>query len=207
MQLCDYVFIAMKPTEITEALGLDRITDRAWWVQPSCATSGDGLYQGLTWLSSHQSKWWSDASVRACVRVEVRVCWVRVSECWLSAVRAKQDRVSLNSCILQLFRVPVEQCNESVLIFLLLSLSLLCFPTIRATPTVSRILRMNNASITSSSNTTLVGVTFLVIQTSEYFENNNNHFPWTNLAQSGVICDGSFTVFFQYQQYDQCHTF
>ena len=44
---------AMKPHEIQEKLGLTRIRDRNWYVQPSCATTGDGLYEGLTWLSSN----------------------------------------------------------------------------------------------------------------------------------------------------------
>lgn len=44
---------AMKPHEIQEKLGLTRIRDRNWYVQPSCANSGDGLYEGLTWLTSN----------------------------------------------------------------------------------------------------------------------------------------------------------
>lgn len=46
-------FPAMKPHEIQEKLGLTRIRDRNWYVQPSCATTGDGLYEGLTWLTSN----------------------------------------------------------------------------------------------------------------------------------------------------------
>lgn len=48
---------AMKPHEIQEKLGLTRIRDRNWYVQPSCATSGDGLYEGLTWLTSNHKLW------------------------------------------------------------------------------------------------------------------------------------------------------
>ncbi|XP_077174853.1 uncharacterized protein LOC143828361 isoform X1 [Paroedura picta] len=44
---------AMKPHEIQEKLGLTRIRDRNWYVQPSCATSGEGLYEGLMWLTSN----------------------------------------------------------------------------------------------------------------------------------------------------------
>lgn len=44
---------AMKPHEIQEKLGLTRIRDRNWYVQPSCATSGDGLYEGLTRSTSN----------------------------------------------------------------------------------------------------------------------------------------------------------
>ena len=53
----------MRPHEIQEKLGLTRIRDRNWYVQPACATTGDGLYEGLTWLTSnHKSRtgsyWW-----------------------------------------------------------------------------------------------------------------------------------------------------
>eukprot|EP00094_Tigriopus_californicus_P000794 TCALIF_00768-PA protein Name:"Similar to Arf6 ADP-ribosylation factor 6 (Rattus norvegicus)" AED:0.29 eAED:0.29 QI:623/0/0.5/1/0/0.5/2/0/106 len=41
------------PNEIQEKLGLTRIRDRNWFVQPACATTGDGLYEGLTWLTSN----------------------------------------------------------------------------------------------------------------------------------------------------------
>jgi len=44
---------AMSPAEITDKLGLHRMRDRNWFVQPSCATSGDGLFDGLTWLSQN----------------------------------------------------------------------------------------------------------------------------------------------------------
>jgi len=47
----------MKPHEIQEKLGLTRIRDRNWYVQPSCATTGDGLYEGLTWLTSNHKLW------------------------------------------------------------------------------------------------------------------------------------------------------
>lgn len=51
------IFAAMKPHEIQEKLGLTRIRDRNWYVQPSCATTGDGLYEGLTWLTSNHKLW------------------------------------------------------------------------------------------------------------------------------------------------------
>lgn len=44
---------AMKLHEIQEKLGLTRIRDRNWHVQPACATTGDGLYEGLSWLTSN----------------------------------------------------------------------------------------------------------------------------------------------------------
>ena len=47
----------MRPHEIQEKLGLTRIRDRNWYVQPACATTGDGLYEGLTWLTSNHKSW------------------------------------------------------------------------------------------------------------------------------------------------------
>ncbi|EQC28825.1 ADP-ribosylation factor [Saprolegnia diclina VS20] len=40
---------AMSAANITEALGL-RSMQRPWFVQACCATSGDGLHEGLHWL-------------------------------------------------------------------------------------------------------------------------------------------------------------
>ncbi|GLJ29110.1 hypothetical protein SUGI_0573920 [Cryptomeria japonica] len=39
--------------EITEELEMSSLTQRHWHVQSSCATSGDGLYEGLDWLSNN----------------------------------------------------------------------------------------------------------------------------------------------------------
>lgn len=43
----------MKPQELQDKLGLTRLRDRNWFVQPSCATSGDGIFEGLQWLSQN----------------------------------------------------------------------------------------------------------------------------------------------------------
>jgi ADP-ribosylation factor 6 len=62
---------AMSPAEVTEKLGLHRMRDRLWYVHPrlavhflqcenplttgsnhSCATTGEGLFEGLQWLSN-----------------------------------------------------------------------------------------------------------------------------------------------------------
>jgi len=42
---------AMNPAEITDKLGLHSLRARNWYIQSTCATSGDGLYEGLDWLS------------------------------------------------------------------------------------------------------------------------------------------------------------
>lgn len=43
---------AMNAAEITDKLGLHSLRNRNWFIQSACATSGDGLYEGLDWLSS-----------------------------------------------------------------------------------------------------------------------------------------------------------
>ncbi|KAH8980226.1 ADP-ribosylation factor family-domain-containing protein [Lactarius akahatsu] len=47
---------AMSPAEVTEKLGLHRMRDRSWYVHPSCATTGEGLFEGLQWLSQNVKK-------------------------------------------------------------------------------------------------------------------------------------------------------
>ena len=42
---------AMKATELTDKLGLQSLRQRDWYIQATCATSGDGLFKGLEWLS------------------------------------------------------------------------------------------------------------------------------------------------------------
>merc|ERR1712098_349894 len=40
---------AMSTNEITEKLGLNQIRNRPWYIQATCATTGEGLYEGLAW--------------------------------------------------------------------------------------------------------------------------------------------------------------
>merc|ERR1712159_467113 len=42
---------SMTATEVTEKLGLCNMRNRQWFIQSTCATTGDGLYEGLDWLS------------------------------------------------------------------------------------------------------------------------------------------------------------
>merc|ERR1711982_187310 len=42
---------AMPAAEVTEKLGLSNMRNRQWFIQSACATTGDGLYEGLDWLS------------------------------------------------------------------------------------------------------------------------------------------------------------
>ncbi len=45
----------MTVPEITEKLGLHQMR-REWYIQGTCALTGDGLYNGLDWLSKAVSK-------------------------------------------------------------------------------------------------------------------------------------------------------
>ena len=47
---------AMSAPDLTEQLGLQKLTGRQWYIQACCATTGDGLYEGLDWLSDIMSK-------------------------------------------------------------------------------------------------------------------------------------------------------
>merc|ERR1712086_39415 len=42
---------AMATAEVAEKLGLHKNRNRQWFIQLACATSGDGLYEGLDWMS------------------------------------------------------------------------------------------------------------------------------------------------------------
>jgi hypothetical protein len=41
----------MNAAEITDKLGLHSLRQRTWYIQSTCATSGDGLYEGLEWVN------------------------------------------------------------------------------------------------------------------------------------------------------------
>ncbi|KAI7795260.1 ADP-ribosylation factor 4-like [Triplophysa rosa] len=47
---------AMPVHELTDRLGLHALKNRQWYVQPTCAVLGSGLYEGLDWLSDQLSK-------------------------------------------------------------------------------------------------------------------------------------------------------
>jgi ADP-ribosylation factor protein 1 len=43
---------ALAVNKITERMGLNKLRHRQWYVQGCCATSGDGLYEGIDWLGN-----------------------------------------------------------------------------------------------------------------------------------------------------------
>jgi len=42
---------AIPVADLTQQLGLADMRNRQWYIQSTCATTGDGLYEGLDWLS------------------------------------------------------------------------------------------------------------------------------------------------------------
>ena len=58
---------AYKPDYISERLGLAGAEkDRQWSVQGSCATSGDGLEEGLTWYVPHRRSYVTRKILNSC---------------------------------------------------------------------------------------------------------------------------------------------
>ena len=47
---------AMTAAEISDKLGLHSLRARDWYIQSACATSGEGLYEGLDWLAQSITK-------------------------------------------------------------------------------------------------------------------------------------------------------
>ncbi|XP_063955885.1 ADP-ribosylation factor 1-like 2 [Lytechinus pictus] len=47
---------ALDANEMRANMGLNTLRNRSWYLQATCATSGDGLYEGLDWLSSELKK-------------------------------------------------------------------------------------------------------------------------------------------------------
>ena len=44
---------AMNAAEMTEKLNLSSMHKRNWYIQATCAINGDGLYEGLDWLTQN----------------------------------------------------------------------------------------------------------------------------------------------------------
>jgi len=47
---------AMAASELTDKLGLNSLRGKRWYIQSTCATQGQGLYEGLDWLSNEITK-------------------------------------------------------------------------------------------------------------------------------------------------------
>jgi|EP01046_Picozoa_sp_COSAG06_P037988 ADP-ribosylation factor protein 1 len=44
---------AMSVAEVTDKLGMHSMRSRKWFTQATCATTGEGLFEGLDWLSAN----------------------------------------------------------------------------------------------------------------------------------------------------------
>ena len=47
---------SMKPDEMAQKLGLQQLKGRQWYIQSTCATSGEGIYEGMNWLCETVAK-------------------------------------------------------------------------------------------------------------------------------------------------------
>jgi len=47
---------ALSVADITERLKLSKIRNRSWYVQATCAITGEGLYEGLDWIADILTK-------------------------------------------------------------------------------------------------------------------------------------------------------
>eukprot|EP00667_Euglena_gracilis_P023158 EG_transcript_26047 len=47
---------SMSCSEMVDKLSLHALHNRPWYIQGTCATSGEGLYEGLDWLADHLKK-------------------------------------------------------------------------------------------------------------------------------------------------------
>jgi small GTP-binding protein len=47
---------AMAASELTDKLNLNALRGKRWYIQSTCATQGQGLYEGLDWMSNEITK-------------------------------------------------------------------------------------------------------------------------------------------------------
>ncbi|KAK9090409.1 hypothetical protein Sjap_023586 [Stephania japonica] len=79
---------AMNAAEITDKLGLHSLRQRHWYIQSTCATSGEGLYEGLDWLSNNIA---NKASLKRlkCLNLLWWPSGCSTGECYLFLLRCK----------------------------------------------------------------------------------------------------------------------
>ncbi|RMZ85717.1 hypothetical protein DV737_g516, partial [Chaetothyriales sp. CBS 132003] len=75
---------AMNAAEITDKLGLHSLRQRAWYIQSTCATSGDGLYEGLEWLAN------------SLLRADIDECLISYCVCLLPSAQQKRVGVEIH---------------------------------------------------------------------------------------------------------------
>ncbi|CAN6828775.1 unnamed protein product [Brassica oleracea] len=83
---------AMNAAEITDKLGLHSLRQRHWYIQSTCATSGEGLYEGLDWLSNNiANKHLMKSEYSAGANVEVRTQVEDFGDIWVSAIAIMEN--------------------------------------------------------------------------------------------------------------------
>jgi len=70
----------MSPQEVTDKLQLSQLRDKVWYVVPSCATTGEGLFEGLVCLMIPFQTHWQP--------VLIHVLGLAVQQCQVSAAKA-----------------------------------------------------------------------------------------------------------------------
>ena len=91
----------MNAAELTDKLSLHSLRQRNWYIQATCATTGDGLYEGLDWLSNQLKR-----SNR----------WSRVS--WLAVGQPASSRYDAGWCVIQLTSWHVVMSHRFSLYYL-----------------------------------------------------------------------------------------
>ncbi|CAN7012858.1 unnamed protein product [Brassica oleracea var. botrytis] len=83
---------AMNAAEITDKLGLHSLRQRHWYIQSTCATSGEGLYEGLDWHSNNiANKHLMKSEYSAGANVEVRTQVEDFGDIWVSAIAIMEN--------------------------------------------------------------------------------------------------------------------
>uniref|UniRef100_A0A915NDM6 Amidase domain-containing protein n=1 Tax=Meloidogyne javanica TaxID=6303 RepID=A0A915NDM6_MELJA len=85
---------AMNAAELTDKLGLHTLRNRNWYIQATCATSGDGLYEGLDWLSNQLKN-------QALEQIKTSISKVK-------------ELRHLNFLITETFDLAEKQCEEAI---------------------------------------------------------------------------------------------
>ncbi|MQM19275.1 hypothetical protein Taro_052276, partial [Colocasia esculenta] len=80
---------AMNAAEITDKLGLHSLRQRHWYIQSTCATSGEGLYEGLDWLSNNiVNKATSGGEMMARLFLVFSIAFLRMAKSWAAVFPA-----------------------------------------------------------------------------------------------------------------------
>ena len=79
-----YIYSAVAAAELTEQLSLPSLRNRKWYIQACVGTTGEGLYEGLDWLSAEVGKAqhllfvskarWSPANLDVFIYLSIYLC-------------------------------------------------------------------------------------------------------------------------------------